>query len=317
MNVPLLDLKAQYLDHQGRGRAAIAEVMESQHFILGPDGRGVRSRPSPGIADVAHGIGVSSGTRRAAGLPDGRGHRPRRRGHHDAVHVLRHRRRDRARGRDAGVRRHRSGHLQHRPGADRSEGHHAHQGHHAGAPVRPDGRHGRRHGDRDEHGLVVIEDAAQAIGAEYKGRRAGSIGALRLLLVLPVEEPRRAPATAAWSSPTIRARAERLALPARPRLASRSTTTRWSAAISASTPSRPPSSRPSCRTSTAGPPAASAMRRVTTSCSPSPASASRAAVTSLRSGPPRNWCCPDGGEPAHLQPVRDPHPASENRCARR
>ena len=28
----------------------------------------------------------------------------------------------------------------------------------------------------DRHGLVVIEDAAQAIGAEYKGRRAGSIG---------------------------------------------------------------------------------------------------------------------------------------------
>ena len=28
----------------------------------------------------------------------------------------------------------------------------------------------------DRHKLVVIEDAAQAIGAEYKGRRAGSIG---------------------------------------------------------------------------------------------------------------------------------------------
>lgn len=28
----------------------------------------------------------------------------------------------------------------------------------------------------DRHGLVVIEDAAQAIGAEYKGRRAGSMG---------------------------------------------------------------------------------------------------------------------------------------------
>ena len=26
------------------------------------------------------------------------------------------------------------------------------------------------------HGWVVIEDAAQAIGAEYKGRRAGSMG---------------------------------------------------------------------------------------------------------------------------------------------
>jgi len=28
----------------------------------------------------------------------------------------------------------------------------------------------------EKHGLVVIEDAAQAIGAEYRGRRAGSIG---------------------------------------------------------------------------------------------------------------------------------------------
>src|SRR5439155_2304729 len=28
----------------------------------------------------------------------------------------------------------------------------------------------------NEHGLIVIEDAAQAIGAEYKGHRAGSIG---------------------------------------------------------------------------------------------------------------------------------------------
>src|SRR5437667_6153884 len=28
----------------------------------------------------------------------------------------------------------------------------------------------------EKHGLVVIEDAAQAIGAESKGRRAGSIG---------------------------------------------------------------------------------------------------------------------------------------------
>src|SRR5438105_7050304 len=26
------------------------------------------------------------------------------------------------------------------------------------------------------HGLIVIEDAAQAIGAEYRGRRAGSMG---------------------------------------------------------------------------------------------------------------------------------------------
>jgi len=37
----------------------------------------------------------------------------------------------------------------------------------------------------DQHGLVVIEDAAQAIGAEYKGRRAGSIGHYGCLSFFP------------------------------------------------------------------------------------------------------------------------------------
>ena len=36
MNVPLLDLKAQYLAIKTEVDAAVAEVMESQHFILGP-----------------------------------------------------------------------------------------------------------------------------------------------------------------------------------------------------------------------------------------------------------------------------------------
>ena len=36
MNVPLLDLKAQYPAIKPEVDAAIAEVMESQHFILGP-----------------------------------------------------------------------------------------------------------------------------------------------------------------------------------------------------------------------------------------------------------------------------------------
>ena len=79
--------------------------------------------------------------------------------------------------RDAGVRRHRSAHLQ--PGRRR----------------RSRRRSPRRHAPScrcistarwptwmqvmrvaEQHRLVVIEDAAQAIGAEYKGRRAGSIG---------------------------------------------------------------------------------------------------------------------------------------------
>ena len=41
------------------------------------------------------------------------------------------------------------------------------------------------------HGLVVIEDAAQAHGAEYKGRRAGLDRRSRLLQLLSRQEPRR------------------------------------------------------------------------------------------------------------------------------
>ena len=42
-----------------------------------------------------------------------------------------------------------------------------------------------------KHGLVVIEDAAQAHGAEYKGRRCGQHGRHGLLQLLPGQEPRR------------------------------------------------------------------------------------------------------------------------------
>jgi hypothetical protein len=41
MNVPLLDLKAQYLTLKAELAEAMAEVMESQHFILGPEGAGM------------------------------------------------------------------------------------------------------------------------------------------------------------------------------------------------------------------------------------------------------------------------------------
>src|SRR5436189_2998231 len=61
MNVPLLDLRAQYLAIKTDVDAAIAEVLESQHFILGP----VVERCEQAIASYcgcAHGVGVSSGS---------------------------------------------------------------------------------------------------------------------------------------------------------------------------------------------------------------------------------------------------------------
>ena len=42
-----------------------------------------------------------------------------------------------------------------------------------------------------KHGLVVIEDAAQAHGAEYKGRRCGSMGDMGCFSFYPGQEPRR------------------------------------------------------------------------------------------------------------------------------
>ena len=43
----------------------------------------------------------------------------------------------------------------------------------------PAGRHGRDHGHRREHNLIVIEDAAHAHGASYSDRPAGSLGTWR------------------------------------------------------------------------------------------------------------------------------------------
>jgi len=61
MNAPLIDLRAQYLSIKTEIDAAIAEVMESQHFILGP----AVERCEKAIASYcgcAYGVGVSSGS---------------------------------------------------------------------------------------------------------------------------------------------------------------------------------------------------------------------------------------------------------------
>ena len=55
--VPLLDLKAQYAAIKDEVRTAIDRVLESQHFILGPEVEALRKQkeeraPAPALAPV-------------------------------------------------------------------------------------------------------------------------------------------------------------------------------------------------------------------------------------------------------------------------
>lgn len=61
MNIPLLDLKAQYATIKSEVNAAIQEVLESQHFILGPRVEQCE-REIAAYSQCSHGIGVSSGS---------------------------------------------------------------------------------------------------------------------------------------------------------------------------------------------------------------------------------------------------------------
>jgi dTDP-4-amino-4,6-dideoxygalactose transaminase len=173
--VPLLDLKAQYAAIRDELREAVDRVAESQHFILGPEVEALE-REVAEYSQCAHGVGVSSGT--------------------DALLVC-------------------LMAIDLRPGDEvittpytffATAGAVARLG---GVPVFVDidpvtynidpaqieravtprtravipvHLYGQT-ADMDpvmevaeRHKLVVIEDAAQAIGSEYKGRRAGSIG---------------------------------------------------------------------------------------------------------------------------------------------
>jgi dTDP-4-amino-4,6-dideoxygalactose transaminase len=61
MKVPLLDLKAQYSAIKADIDRVVAEVMESQHFILGPQVQECE-KAIAGYSQCAHAIGASSGT---------------------------------------------------------------------------------------------------------------------------------------------------------------------------------------------------------------------------------------------------------------
>lgn len=60
-HVPLLDLKAQYVTIKHEVRAAIDRVVESQHFILGPEVEALEAEIAT-YSRCKHAIGVTSGT---------------------------------------------------------------------------------------------------------------------------------------------------------------------------------------------------------------------------------------------------------------
>ena len=61
MQVPLLDLKAQYATIKDEIKAAIDEVLESQYFILGPKVQQFEEEIA-GYCNVQHAVGVASGS---------------------------------------------------------------------------------------------------------------------------------------------------------------------------------------------------------------------------------------------------------------
>ena len=173
--IEFIDLKAQYAALRDAIDARIQRVLDHGQYIMGPEVSELEAALAAHTG-AKHCITVASGTEALLIALMALGPEAGRRGHHDAVHLRRHRRDDRAARRRAGVRRHRARHLQHRRLADRGRDHAAHPGHHAGEPVRPVRRHGRD--QRDRRAPRPAGDRGRGAELRRHATRAGRSGNL-------------------------------------------------------------------------------------------------------------------------------------------
>src|SRR5437879_9447325 len=184
MQVPLLDLKAQYLTIKAEIDAAIAEVMESQHFILGPKVEQCEKAIAR-YCGSSHAIGVSSGSDALLACLMAEDIGP---GHEVITTPYTFFATAGAIARvgatpvfvdiDPATYNLDPAEMQSKV-TSRTR---------AIIPVHLYGQMADMDAVMwvaDQHGLVVIEDAAQAIGAEHKGRRAGGIGHYGCLSFFP------------------------------------------------------------------------------------------------------------------------------------
>ena len=194
------------------------------------------------------------GHRRAAGGDDGARHRAGRRGRHQHLLVLRHRRLRGPARRDAAVRRHRSGDLQPRSGRRRARrADAADEGHHAGALVRPLRRHGSAAGGRGGRRRPGDRRCGPGDRRDLQGPAGGHRWAGRLLLVLPQQEPRRVRRRRAGHDERPAAARARCGCCRNHGAEASATITSASAATSGSTRCRRRCCGSSCRTSRGGP----------------------------------------------------------------
>ena len=177
MSVPFLDLKTQYLAIKDEVLSAVSRVFDSTQYVLGSE---VAAFEEEFAALLRYPLWSSCehGNECTASRSVGRRRWERRRSYHGSVHFRCDRRRDCVRRGDTGLCGRRSCDIYDGSRADRSGDHLKDTGDSARPSLWAAADMNAIREIADRHGLLVIEDACQAHGAEYRGRRAGSMGAL-------------------------------------------------------------------------------------------------------------------------------------------